>query len=445
MKGLRFSRRTGWVLLSVVLAAVVLFVVRSPERLPRVEMSDGSVLTVVKVKVGTNSVFPSERDWKRYVRPFCPDRWENALLGAAPMVSVMRTRQDSLLIWVKHQGVNGKPTVNRRDWERILLAEGPEDTAVPATFGTSPGAVCLEFRTYRRDAARLSLKVWNGTNDVRLEVPNPRPASPAPWQAGLIPQTNRFPGSDIILHPLGIYASYRPDRFHPRLTVKSRGGEPAGWMEWHITITDAWGNWAEGGWPLRTPRPDLKCSGLRGSVWRLRADGVEYLSAGFVPPLTNGATVVIPIGDRAREFGVRCLVAVGAGSYRVADGVATFLPEKSVETLATAQLSAKTSKPKGWQAALMAPYPGVLCVTEGGSHHQARVRVRPGKIEGQKIWTSAVLEEEGKRLQFHFFSRHLPAVAGEKLEVEVFGPLPYLEYFIPSPLAIDTNSAPSGR
>ena len=426
---------------------MVVFVVRTPEPLPRIQMADGSVLTVVKVEVGTNSLFPFEREWRRYLRRFVPDRWEKGLLGTAPQAQVMRTRQDSLLVWVRHHGTDGKPTTDRRAWAGMVVrsAEGSEDSAIPAVFGSLSDACCLEFRTYRRDAARLSLKIWNGTNDVVVDVPNPRPASAARWRAGSIPQTNRFPESDIILHPLTFYAAYSPNVFNPRLSVKSRGSEPAGWMEWHMTVTDAWGNWAEGGWSSKSPRPQLKCGRLGGSIWRLRADGVEYLSAGFVTPLTNGTTVVIPVGDRAKAFGVRSLVAVGAGAYRIADGVATFLPERAVEALSTAQLSANASKPNDWQADLAAPYPGVLCVTEGGSLHKARVRVRPGKIEGRNIWHSAVFDQGAKRLQFHFFSRHLPAVAEEKLEVEVFGPLPAVEYFIPSPLLTEPDSPRPSR
>jgi hypothetical protein len=448
MRKFPFSRRAGWVLGILVLVTAGGILALRTERLPSIQLADGSVLSVVAVEVGTNSVYPLEPRWRHYLRRVCPNQWEVALLGKTPNAPVIRTRHDSLLLWIRQRGADGKPTTDRQ-WVRVLIrpSEGNEDDAIPAAFGSSLGVACLEFRTYPRDAKRVPLKLWNGANDVPIEVINPRPVSAARWQAGPLPQTNRFLGSDIILRPLRMYGVHGPTYVDARFSVRSGGAEQAGWMEWYVTVMDPWGNWSEAGWPLKSPRPLLKISGLRGEVWRIQADGVEYLSAGFVPPLTNGSAVVIPVGARAKEFGVRFLVAVGAGEYQVRDGGATYVAEEEVATLPRAQMSVTSSTPGSWQLTLRAPYPGVLCVTEEASQHKARLRVRPGRMEGQNIWTSELWRGEGTSQRFHFFSRHLPAVAREELEAEVFSPLPPVEYFIPSPPspewdASESNSTP---
>jgi len=445
MKQFPFSRRAGWVLAVIVLVTAGGIAALRTERLPSIQLADGAVLSVVAVEVGTNSVYPLEPRWRHYLRRACPDRWETALLGKSPNAPTIRAPHDSLFVWVRHRGPDGKPSADRR-WSTNLVrpTEGNLDNAIPSALGNSLGAACLEYRTYSRDAKRLSLKVWNGTNDVAIELTNPRPVRAARWQAGPLPQTNRVSGSDIILQPIRMYGVHGPNTVDARLTVKSRSADPAGWAEWHVTAKDPWGNWSEdGGLFRRSSRPLLKVSGLRGDVWHIQADAVEYLSAGFVPPLTNGFSVTIPVGARAKEFGVRFLMATGAGEYRIQESGATYVAEGDAGPLTRAQLSLTRSAAGSWQLTVLAPYPGILCVTDVTSQHKARLRTRPGRIDGQNIWTSDRWKGDGKSLSFHFFSRHLPAVAREELEAEVFGPLPPVEYYIPSPRNPDWSATES--
>jgi hypothetical protein len=448
MREFPFSRRAGWVLGVLALVGAVGFVGLRTERLPSIQLADGSVLSVVAVEVGTNSVYPLEPRWRRYLRRVCPNQWEVRLLGRPPIAPIMGSRRDSLFVWLKHFGTDGKPSVAREKWAQLLssLVEGKPDEGVPSLFNTSLGVACLEFRTYARNAKRVPLKAWNGTNVVPIEVTNPRPTSPARWRAGPLPQTNCVAGSDIILEPLQMYGPRGPDYIDPRLSVRSRGAERAGWMEWHVTAMDPWGNWTEAGWPARTERPLLKTDGLHGDVWRIQANGVEYLSAGFVPPLTIGTTVVIPVSLRNKEFGVRYLVAIGAGEYRIWDGGATHLEKSDVGKLSGTTMWITTSAPGSWQANLLNPYPGILCVTDKASQHRARLRNRSGRNGGGNIWpASSSWEDKGRQLTFHFFSRNLPAVAREELEVEVFGPLPPVEYLIPSPRTPEWSATESNR
>ena len=411
--------------------------------MPRVQMADGSQLRVLRVEVGTNSAYSKEQLWKRAIRYVCPNRWEAALLGNVPKGPFHRTRQDSLFVWVTCDGTNGQAPRDTKIWQRmfVTLRARSEAPAIPAIFGSFPSVACLEFRSYARHAPRILLRIWNGVNDVPFEIPNPHPVRPARWTAGSIPQTNRFPGTDIILQRTAGFHASDSNLIVPRLAVRSHVGESAGWVEWRLTARDAWGNWTDAGWPTRTPNPrfEWSCDG----VWQLVADGIEYISAGFVPLLTNGAAFTVPVGLRASQFGVRSLMAVGAGVYRIEDGVVAFQPDIPVDAGSRSRLSATPALgPKVWQADLMAPYPGILCVSDGETDYAARLRARPGNFDGGN-WTATKLQVNGKRFRFQFFSRTRPA-SEDRLEVEVFGSLPTAEFFLPPTGFRGSTNAPPG-
>ena len=425
----RFSRTVGWVFIAIGAAALLVLILVWREPLPRIQMADGSYLQVLKVEVGTNSNYPTEPQWKRIVRRGCPDRWEVALLGSVPRNFFHRTRQESLFVWVSHPSADGQQTTDRKVWARLLLKPtGGSQDPILALFGALPGVACLEFRSYPRDAKRLSLKIWDGEKDVAINIANPRPVSRETWTAETVPQTNRFPGTEIILVRTGRRQYSNPDLIAPRFLVRSGSPSPAGWVEWSVTAKDVLGNWTDAGYPFRSPVPQFEWKAE--GVWQLRAEGVEYISAGFVPALTNGAVIELPVPARSAQVGVHHVVAVGPGAYRMEDGVVAIRPETGYAGVSAVDLSPSlASSPKVWKVDLFTPYPGVLCVAEGRqTDHAARLRERPGKFTGGG-WHLERLEVDGKRLWFRFFSRK-PLATDEQLEVEVFGPLPPATFYV---------------
>jgi hypothetical protein len=203
-------------------------------------------------------------------------------------------------------------------------------------------------------------------------------------------------------------------------------------VEWRITAMDRWGNWSVTGWPLRTPSPQLVWFPFEAGSWSLLAEGVEYISAGFVGPLTNGLALPVAVGERANLFGVRWLVAVGPGDYRIENGIPSVQSRVVSTGLRSTLDAAGVSNGTNWVVNLRATEPGVLCVSEGVGgvgDVKARTRIHDGRNDYRITSTNAVLQLRGRRLHFQFFSRNIPPDEGP-LEVEVYGSLPPATFYV---------------
>jgi hypothetical protein len=147
--------------------------------------------------------------------------------------------------------------------------------------------------------------------------------------------------------------------------------------------------------------------------------------------MTNGTCIPVPVSERAKHFGVRSLLAVGPGAFRIANGIAKFRPEIAVDGLSKVEIDTVLKGKAQVEIDLVSPYAGVLCVTEGDGGFRARVRVEEGRNEFSGPWSHTYVEVDGKHLQIHFFARKIPT-EDEPLKVEVFGPLPAAEFFLPA-------------
>jgi hypothetical protein len=84
-------------------------------------------------------------------------------------------------------------------------------------------------------------------------------------------------------------------------------------MQWRTTLFDPWGNWSR---QERERRPP--CPGARTErVFRLLAEGSEYISAGFVEPPANEQYQMLRPNFRMTNWGVHCAALFGPGRYEI--------------------------------------------------------------------------------------------------------------------------------
>ncbi|HKQ38167.1 MAG TPA: hypothetical protein VJ063_08830, partial [Verrucomicrobiae bacterium] len=227
--------------------------------LPTVRFADGRTTRVLKVSFGTNHVFSTEPVWKQASRRILPERWEG-WLGSTRIVK-RRTEFDSIAIFFEPV----PPPPGNRSWTITVETLFSDGTKFRGTrWGPSSGYP-LVLQNYARGDKEIIIRLCDGDHAIRIKVPNPHPVPKAVWQGRSLAQTNCVGGRQVILK------GYR-GAAQPYLVGRAPNGTPIGWMQWRTTWFDPWGNWNVSVFPGEA----------KEKVFKLLAEGTEYISAGFV-------------------------------------------------------------------------------------------------------------------------------------------------------------------
>ncbi|HKS36483.1 MAG TPA: hypothetical protein VJW76_04785 [Verrucomicrobiae bacterium] len=433
-------RSLWWLLIGLtILAGAGVMAWRNRASPARVPLGDGSELRVLKVSLGTNHVFSTEPIWKQCLRRVLP----RALQGPLGSFQGQRflTRYDSLVVWVdRFKASSGEVGAGSFEQPEALFAHGSVVKGRVQRLQT--GAACLEFPSFARDARRVPLRVHDGSNVVAFAVDNPRPIQAARWTARPVPQTNQSLGAEIVLRNLRLES--RQDAggtfFQSHLYARGLGEARAGWMAWRLTAFDPLGNWTESNWTYSGSR----LSGVLllppgDSTWKLLVEAQEYISAGFVSlPIPSTCRVLAP-SRRAHDVGVRRLMVVGPGSYRIIDGVrADSLDNSEIAGRPSLDFSSVSGGTKT-VLALTSPVPGILVISDADSESpllRARLRDRlegdGGRIFRPSGFVAATNSVNGVKQIARFFSPRLPTMA-TNLELEIIATLPPAEFLVSPP------------
>jgi len=268
--------------------------------LPQVRFPDGTSSRVLKISVGTNHVFSTEPLWKKTLRGVLPDTLEKPL-GAAKRYD-RTTAHDSLAIYMEPLAA---PRDNR--WTMLYVETTLPDGKVYAVkwMPSSPGPIV--FENYARGEKHIPLRF----SDIEIKLPNPRPVKRSSWIPRELPQTNDMGGNQVIVRRWQFVRGISDGEL--KLEGRCATGGPVGWMEWQTTLFDPWGNWSR---LYRERRPP--CPGGRDErLFRLLAEGTEYISAGFVEPPANEQFQILRPNPRMTNWGVQFVALFGPGRYEV--------------------------------------------------------------------------------------------------------------------------------
>ena len=231
-------------------------------------------------------------------------------------------------------------------------------TADARIVHASDRMVRLEFPSFARDQAMVPLGFHVGTNTIRFNVRNPQPVIPAKWHAGTLPQTNVVRNTEVIL---GRWQTQRLNISSPesRVPPRAKAQPPPRWFSWRVTTFDDLGNWAGHG-VQHSDRVEFPMLPRTNSVWRVVAEGTEYISAGFLDPLPNNDATPLTTDPRALACGVQKLLYVNAGTH-VLD-----VPEGQKPSIHPVASPFSNTSNSTWHLQFQNEASGILCVTETG-------------------------------------------------------------------------------
>ncbi len=394
---------------------------------PHAQIGDGREVRVVHVSFGTVHVFPPETIWNTSIRQL-PRQWQQYLGVATP--ERLTTVYDSLVVWTTEQDRARQP-VSRSGLDEAF-AIMPDGRLIAGTKSNRKGGAKVSFSSYARGHPEVPFRLRYGTNIVELKVKNPQRAKPEQWVAWPLPQTNQVKATQLVLERFN--RSHSGASYDVRLRAKGDGAR-AGWLMWRTAAFDSWGNWV--GHSAMSTVPTIP-PGLSTDepVWKIRAQGVEYVSAGFIEVPQPGEARVIPVPERGKRLGVKFLLWAGPGTYRI---------DPKLNVVCTTSNAVRTALlvPNGsvWQ--LECSQANVFGMSDGG---EVQVRVRERVGERGRVFvnarrTGAQRTLDNPTLSAEVFSPQLPA-ATTNLEMEIVANLPPAEFFV-APHLLDTDGLPA--
>ena len=384
---------------AIVVAALWLGNARSP--LPVVQFPDGKTSRVLKVSYGTNHVLVAEPMWKQAIRKVLPEMLEKSL---GRMNRPARTTPyDSLAIFME-------PVTTDSVTVQVVFPDGT--TAQTPWYRATRGPIV--FTSYPREEKELRLRF----EGVEVKIPNPRRVRKASWSGGPIPQTNCAFGTEVVLDRWVFWDLFRPGEMFFR--TRSLNGGPTGWMQWKTTLFDPWGNW-QGADYTRSPT-------LPGATtnrhFKVVAEGHEYIFAGFVSAPADEEYLLLPLNQRATNWGVRFLVLLGAGRYQVSKG---FEIQNIKST--SPQTNAVTGNGSSW---LVETPEAALLSISARPVFGLRLRERLDRNGGRIFGGGRAGTVTKQHLVAQLFASRLP-VTTTNLEAEVVVHWPGVEFFVEKP------------
>jgi hypothetical protein len=382
---------------------------------PTVRFADGRSRRVLKVSFGTNHIFSPEPLWKKSVRLVLPQALEKPL---GPLQQYKATTYyESVAIFLEPLAIRQGSMLGDAAGMRVE-ALFPDGTASPATWWDSPSQKPTVFGNYPRGEKELVVRFWDGDQPVRLKVSNLKPGTRASWTPQALPQTNYVPGTAVILKS----CHFLPDQFCADVALQGRSltDKSVGWMQWHTALFDPWGNWYFDNYRQKPNLPGAKAE----RDFKLRAAGLEYISAGFVnPPVAGRYQLLVPT-SRMTNWGVQFVGLFGPGTYEISKTFAIKIDKPKLLTTNTLHL-----RGSGWL--IQCADPVTLSISQRPVS-EVRVRERIGANEGQIFAGRRTATASQGAMVAQLFTPRM-ATGATNLEVEVIVRWPPVEFFVQRP------------
>lgn len=422
----------GW--LAALLVAVAAAIVLCPGGFGLVNISLGpnDRLRIMKVSLGTNHPFSLEPWWKRVLRLALPNR------GARVLGPVEEwhpsTAHSTLVLWVNEIDAAGKGHASRLQQPTAILENGMMGIARVVEM---PNRILrLEFPSFARDEENVPLQMHYGTNVVRFTVRNPQRVARPLWNASSLAKTNKARGAEVVLgatrirHSGGAVPEYEA-------MIRTKANPPTQWWSWRVTTFDDLGNWSMTG-PQNSSVVRIPGLPRTNSPWMLNVQGWEYISAGFLEPLSEHEVQVLHPHERARAYGVQAMLYVEPGHYFVTNGVPIRRPTLHLQGQEAQMHEFVPGTGANWSLRFETTLPSILWVVElDRDEAMPRLRLRErlpqnrGRIfplsptrqisnaTGARMWVAAL------------FAAQIPGNA-TNAEVEIIGTPPPMIFPMPS-------------
>ena len=406
------AKRWGWMVAggAAGCGAVIGWHSMRSEPLPIVQLAEGTTSRVLKVSYGTNHVFVAEPFWKQALRKALPQRMQTPLGPAKRYES--STPYDSLAVFVKTDPIGARMI----EVQTVF----PDGTTFDAGWLPSWTPItCFVFRSYAREEKEVRLQfVENKRGSVEVSVPNPRRARRASWTGKPLPLTNYSSGAEIVFGYWWSQGTY--DAFNLMFRARPLNGPRVGNMHWRTTLFDPWGNWADEDTGVQRALPGAKSN----KEFRVLAKGHEDISAEAVTIPTNQQYFVLPLKERATNWGVQLFAFLGPGCYEVSK-------EFAIQNSKPGSMPKNGVRWSGQSWVVQCAEPALLTVASRPVE-RARCREWLGDKIGRLFYGYAAGSATDRGLTAQLFNPRLPPVT-TNLYAHVEVRWPTVEFFVEKP------------
>jgi len=381
----------------------------SIEPLPSIKFADGRSSRVLKVSYGTNHVFSPDPLWKKSLHKVLPQML-GKYLGKFQEYR-RATPYDSLAIYLEPLA---SPKVLVRWRAMTVEAVFPDGTTSATTW--NPGSYYpIILGNYPREQKEVLLRFWDAPKSIDMKVPNPHRGQKASWTARPLPQTSEVAGTKVVMKGWKHHA-----RSEPILIERFPGGRAVGWMQWRTRLFDPWGNWNQHESAHPSHYPGTKSE----TMFKLVAEGTEYISAGFVErPGRDQHEILVPA--LRTNWGGKLLVLFGPGTYEVSKDCAV-----STRRVGLPTTNALDRTGSSWIVRCMEP--SLLVVSERPVW-EARLRERQLPRKDGRVFAGRRIGSATRGgMTAQLFTPRLPTIT-TNLEAEVIIRWPPAEFFIEKP------------